>query len=50
MHEFCSAASGDVLDSINTYLNSSLVNVAEDDLTMICLRARGNMQTLGLAA
>jgi serine phosphatase RsbU (regulator of sigma subunit) len=50
MHEFCSSASGNVIDSINTYLNDSLVNVAEDDLTMICLRARGNMQTLGLAA
>jgi sigma-B regulation protein RsbU (phosphoserine phosphatase) len=50
MHEFCSSANGDVLDSINTYLNSSLVTTAEDDLTMICLRARNTIQTLGLAA
>jgi phosphoserine phosphatase RsbU/P len=50
MHGFCKTASGDVLANINEYLNSSIVNEAEDDLTMICLRAKPTMQTLGLAA
>ncbi|MAI67304.1 MAG: hypothetical protein CMJ26_05455 [Phycisphaerae bacterium] len=50
MHGFCAHATGDVLDNINSYLNTSLVKSAEDDLTMICLQAKPTMQTLGLAA
>jgi phosphoserine phosphatase RsbU/P len=50
MHEFCTSSNGDVLASINQYLNRSLVHTAEDDLTMICLKAKPSMQTLGLAA
>lgn len=50
MHEFCMSSNGDVLASINQYLNNSLVHSAEDDLTMICLKAKPNMQSLGLAA
>ncbi len=50
MHEFCSASNDDVLASINQYLNKSLVHSAEDDLTMICLKAKPCLHTLGLAA
>ncbi len=50
MHDFCKTAHTDVLANINDYLNNSIVGDAEDDLTMICLRAKPTMQTLGLAA
>jgi len=50
MHDFCANTNGDVLDNINAYLNNSLVKTAEDDLTMICLRAKTTMHSLGLAA
>jgi len=50
MHEFCVASAGDVINNINTFLNNSIANNADDDLTMICLRATPTPVTLGLAA
>ena len=50
MHEFCVASGSDVIQNINTFLNNSIANNADDDLTMICLRATPTPVTLGLAA
>lgn len=50
MHDFCENSSGDVLQKITTYLNQTSPSVAEDDLTMICLRANSLPASLRLAA
>ena len=50
MHEFCTTSGNDVIKNINTFLNNSIANNADDDLTMICLRALPTAMTLGLAA
>ncbi len=39
MHEFCKESNGDVIGSIGSYLHQTGSITAEDDLTMICLRA-----------
>ena len=50
MHEFCISSGNDVIKNINAYLNNSIADTAEDDLTMICLRATPTPMALGLAA
>jgi phosphoserine phosphatase RsbU/P len=50
MHEFCMEGSSDVLKNINAYLNHTNNSVADDDLTMICMRAKTIPGTLRLAA
>ncbi|MBC8201799.1 MAG: serine/threonine-protein phosphatase [Planctomycetes bacterium] len=50
MHEFCIASGSNVINDINTYLDHSIANSANDDLTMICLQAKPTPVTLGLAA
>jgi serine phosphatase RsbU (regulator of sigma subunit) len=50
MHEFCVASGSDVITNIDSYLNNSFANSADDDLTMICLRATPTPHSLGLAA
>ena len=50
MHEFCIASGSEVIKNINVYLDNSIGNTANDDLTMICLQAKPTPVTLGLAA
>ena len=40
MHEFCIASGSEVIKNINVYLDNSIGNTANDDLTMICLQAK----------
>ena len=49
MHEFCSENEDDVLRKINGYLNQTLPEHAEDDLTMVCLHANTPSNTLRIA-
>ena len=50
MQDFCENSSGDVLQQITTYLNQTSPLVAEDDLTMICLRGNALPTSIRLAA
>ena len=50
MHEFCTNCSGDVLETINTYISQTKSSVADDDLTMICMKANTVAKALRLAA
>jgi sigma-B regulation protein RsbU (phosphoserine phosphatase) len=50
MDEFCKNSNGDVLEKITTYLNQTSPSVAEDDLTMICMKANREVSSIRLAA
>ena len=50
MNEFCQEGTGDLLTKINDYLNQTNSSVADDDLTMICMRANTLPAALRLAA
>lgn len=50
MDEFCKANTGDVLEKITDYVNRTSPAVADDDLTMICMRANSTPSSIRLAA
>ncbi|MBT5410002.1 MAG: serine/threonine-protein phosphatase [Phycisphaerae bacterium] len=50
MNEFCQEGTGELLTKINDYLNQTNSSVADDDLTMICMRANTLPAALRLAA
>jgi serine phosphatase RsbU (regulator of sigma subunit) len=50
MHAFCNTSDENVLKNINVHLNQSKDNPAEDDLTMICMQAKGSQPSIRLAA
>jgi serine phosphatase RsbU (regulator of sigma subunit) len=49
MNEFCAYNKDDVLQKISGYLNQTLPNNADDDLTMICLHANTPVNNLRIA-
>jgi len=50
MQEFCKNSDGDVLDEISLFLNQTSSRTAEDDLTMICMKANEKPMAMRLAA
>lgn len=50
MQEFCKKSDGDVLKDITAFLNQASSASAEDDLTMICLKANAKPVSMRLAA
>ncbi len=50
MDEFCKGNTGDVLEKITDYVNQTSPAVADDDLTMICMRANPTSSSIRLAA
>jgi serine phosphatase RsbU (regulator of sigma subunit) len=50
MQGFCTHSPDDILQQITAYLNQTSPSIAEDDLTMICMRAKTLPASIRLAA